>query len=519
MEKKEPAPGAAATNNNNNKPTTTLNLDNEPKYYYPDRLADMREVASGYDRWKDWAVMTGLAVVLPSLFIATLLKWTQTSSIFALKDRIHFAIVEALAEHPSNTYLLFSVIVCFFLLVLLFTSIYFLRMKSTVYLLDFATYQPPDELKMPHDKFMVRTREVGWFTEESCEFQEKILYRTGLGNETYFPPGIQAVPPVLGLDAARKEAEMVLFGCMDELFKKTKLQPKDIDILIVNCSLFCPTPSLAAMVINKYKLRSNIKSFNLSGMGCSASVVAVDLAKDLLQAHRNSIAIVLSTENITQNWYTGNERAMLVQNTLFRMGGAGIMLTNRSSDKYRSKYRLFCTVRVTKANDAGFNSIYQIEDPTGKKGMRLAPGRELMAVMGDALKTNLSTMGPMVLPWSEQIKFFVNLCYRKAFPAKKLPAYVPDFKLAFQHFCIHAGGRAVIDGLEQNLSLTPYDVEPSRATLYRYGNTSSSSIWYELNFIERTHKVRKGDKVWQIAIGSGFKCNSAVWVANRTISQ
>lgn len=155
-----------------------------------------------------------------------------------------------------------------------------------------------------------------------------------------------------------------------------------------------------------------------------------------------------------------------------------------------------------------------------------------MAVMGDALKTNLSTMGPMVLPWSEQIKFFINLCARKMFPAKKIPAYVPDFKLAFQHFCIHAGGRAVIDGLEQNLSLSPYDVEPSRATLYRYvlqfvttvltyhhryGNTSSSSIWYELNFIERTHNVRRGDKVWQIAIGSGFKCNSAVWVANRSI--
>ena len=54
-------------------------------------------------------------------------------------------------------------------------------------------------------------------------------------------------------------------------------------------------------------------------------------------------------------------------------------------------------------------------------------------------------------------------------------------------------------------------MEPSRATLYRYGNTSSSSIWYELQFIERSGKLKKGDKVWQIAVGSGFKCNSAVW--------
>jgi 3-ketoacyl-CoA synthase len=59
-------------------------------------------------------------------------------------------------------------------------------------------------------------------------------------------------------------------------------------------------------MINKYKMRSDIKSFNLSGMGCSAGVISIDLAKDLLQVHRNSLALVISTENITQNWYTGN---------------------------------------------------------------------------------------------------------------------------------------------------------------------------------------------------------------------
>lgn len=55
-------------------------------------------------------------------------------------------------------------------------------------------------------------------------------------------------------------------------------------------------------------MRSDIKSFNLSGMGCSASLISIELAKDLLQVYRNSYAVVLSTENITQNWYPGNEK-------------------------------------------------------------------------------------------------------------------------------------------------------------------------------------------------------------------
>jgi predicted naringenin-chalcone synthase len=87
---------------------------------------------------------------------------------------------------------------------------------------------------------------------------------------------------------------------------------------------------------------------------------------------------------------------------------------------------------------------------------------------------------------------------------------------ARQNALAPAGGRGVIDEIEKQLALTDAMVEPSRAVLYRYGNISSSSIWYVLSYIESTGGgVRKGDRVWQLGFGSGFKCNSAVWVAKR----
>jgi hypothetical protein len=46
---------------------------------------------------------------------------------------------------------------------------------------------------------------------------------------------------------------------------------------------------------------------------------------------------------------------------------------------------------------------------------------------------------------------------------------------------------------------------------------TSTSIWYVLAFIESHRGVRRGDKVWQLGFGSGFKCNSAVWVARKRI--
>jgi hypothetical protein len=46
--------------------------------------------------------------------------------------------------------------------------------------------------------------------------------------------------------------------------------------------------------------------------------------------------------------------------------------------------------------------------------------------------------------------------------------YVPDFKRGIDHWCIHAGGRAVVDGVGENLKLGERQIEPSRATLYKW---------------------------------------------------
>jgi len=139
---------------------------------------------------------------------------------------------------------------------------------------------------------------------------------------------------------------------VEKLLVSTSFKPRDVDFLIVNCSLYCPTPSLTQSVARRFRFRTDVRSYNLGGMGCSAGLISIDLAKQLLENRPGSMALVISLEEITQNLYMGNKKSMLLQNTLFRCGGSAVLLSNKPLDGFRAKYKLLHTVRVQETSDA-----------------------------------------------------------------------------------------------------------------------------------------------------------------------
>ncbi|KAI8473024.1 MAG: FAE1/Type III polyketide synthase-like protein-domain-containing protein [Monoraphidium minutum] len=388
--------------------------------------------------------------------------------------------------------------------------------RRRVLLVDYSVYRAPESWKVSKKEYDAIVASTKNFSPESLQFMSKVLQRSGLGDETYAPPSLTNVPMSLNMGASRLEFEAVAFGAVKDLLNKVNVSPKQIGVVITNSSLFNTTPSLSASIMNHFGMGSSTINYNLGGMGCSAGVIATDLASQMLQIFPNSYALVVSTENLTYNWYPGTNRGMLVTNTIFRVGGAALLLSNKPKDGRRAKYELQHVVRTNlAANDAAYNCVIEVEDEDGVRGVRLA--KELMSVAGMALKSNITRLGPKVLPLSEQLIFGANMVARKLYGSKKVKQYVPNFKKAFNHICIHTGGRAVIDEIEKQLSLGREAIEPSRAALFRYGNVSSSSIWYVLAYIETFRGLRKGETVWQLGFGSGFKCNSAVWKANRRV--
>jgi 3-ketoacyl-CoA synthase len=107
-------------------------------------------------------------------------------------------------------------------------------------------------------------------------------------------------------------------------------------------------------------------------MGCSASIVAIDLVQHLFKSYKNVFAIVVSTESLGSIWYQGKEKSMMLSNCLFRSGGCSMLFTNNSASKHQAIFRLKHVVRThLGSNDEAYGCCIQVTDDLGYKGFSL----------------------------------------------------------------------------------------------------------------------------------------------------
>ncbi|XP_068665856.1 3-ketoacyl-CoA synthase 3-like [Aristolochia californica] len=403
--------------------------------------------------------------------------------------------------------------------VFIFRALYEKWRNQSCYIVEYVCFKPSDDRKLNTQlsgEIVMRNKNLG---KDELHFLLKVIVLSGLGEETYGPRNIIAQARgeenqerlreyMLSLGDGISEMEEFMYATLDELFSKTCVSPMEVDVLVVNISLFSPVPSLSSRIVNRYKMREDVRVFNLSGMGCSASLISIDIVQNIFKSHPNKLAIVVTSESIGPNWYAGNEKSMILANCLFRSGGCAILLSNNRAHADRAKLRLKCLVRThLGAADDAYQCAMQTEDNVGRLGVFLS--RDIPKAATRAFFQNLKTLAPKELP----LKQLLLLLLRQA---KRDQAGV-DFKSGVDHFCLHPGGKAVIDGVGRSLGLSEYDLEPARMTLHRFGNTSASSLWYVLGYMEAKRRLKKGQRVLMISFGSGFKCNSSVWEVTKDL--
>ncbi|XP_047051957.1 3-ketoacyl-CoA synthase 4-like [Lolium rigidum] len=397
--------------------------------------------------------------------------------------------------------------------------------RADINLVDFAYLRPPRRLRVTTPALLEHFRLIGCFDDGSVEFMSRVVEASGMCDETYFPPSLHRIPPSATHADAMHEVGALFFPTLDELFAKTGVLPSAVGALVVSCSGFCPAPSLAAVIVNRYGMRGDVKAFSLSGMGCSAGVVGVDVARGVLRAHDGAVqyAVVVSAEIVTVGWYAGKDPSKLLLNCFFRTGCSAALLSNSNAVAAGppTKYRLVALTRTNLvADDHGYASALREEDDEGITGFSI--GRGLGGVAQDLLRAHLSALGAEILPWHEKLRYAAALVRfhfnHRQNNTKKLPEEdgqdtvpKPNFLAAAKHLCLPAPGMPMIRMLAEGLGVGDREAEAALGTFQRFGNQSAASLWYQLAYHEAKGRVRRGDRVWQLGMGSGPKANSAVW--------
>lgn len=183
--------------------------------------------------------------------------------------------------------------------------------------------------------------------------------------------------------AALAEMRSTLGGALRLLMQQSGLEPEDIDIVFTTSTMFSPCPSLSSMLVNEFKLRPDVTTLSVSGMGCSFGVVGVGAVRDLMLGRLAQLkrergggplqrlmrlfspsssskkktsqkdggnssrsknkknpsgagvvnAVFLTGECTTKGIYLGKDRAMLTSTALMRQGAAAAWLSTSARPK------------------------------------------------------------------------------------------------------------------------------------------------------------------------------------------
>jgi alkylresorcinol/alkylpyrone synthase len=250
----------------------------------------------------------------------------------------------------------------------------------------------------------------------------------------------------------------------------------EIDHLFLVTVTGIATPSLDARLINRLKLRTDLKRTPIFGLGCLAGAAGLARAADSLRAFPSQTAALLSVELCSLTLQREDLSVTnIIASGLFGDGAAAVVLkgaehpsANRAAPRVVASRSVFYpdTERIMGWDvvDAGFKVVLSAKVP------QLVRRHLQRDVDGFLAEHGLS-------------------------------------RARIRHWVAHTGGPKVLDAVEQSLELPPRALERSWASLRELGNLSSASVLFVLGELLQApdgERAEPGDLGVLLAMGPGF---------------
>ncbi|MEO5967199.1 MAG: type III polyketide synthase [Ferruginibacter sp.] len=239
-------------------------------------------------------------------------------------------------------------------------------------------------------------------------------------------------------------------------------------LITVSCTGMS-APGIDLQIIEKLKLPRETIRLSVNFMGCYAAVHGLKIADAFCKADKDANVIVVCTELCTIHFQKEITPDNITSSLLFGDGCAAVLVNN--------------------SNEIGINldSFYSEISQDGEKDMA-------WQLSGSGFLMTLSGYVPELINQD-----FKKICTRALNKTSKQIENVT-------HWCIHPGGKKIIEAIEKSLSKSKEDFKYSYEVLKDYGNMSSPTILFVLEKIFNELKEKNNEQalIFAAAFGPGL---------------
>lgn len=341
---------------------------------------------------------------------------------------------------------------------------------------------PPHDI---HDGFVAYARTMLREVDQVRLF-DRVVRRCGIAHRFSFLPIVSH--PVSAIDAAgfyergnfpttsqrmeRYEPQALVLAL--QAIEELKIG-REIDgithLIVASCTGFS-APGLDIQLAKRLGLADGIERLMIGFMGCSAAVPALRAAHHIVRSEPSARVLVVNLELCTLHLQETDDLEAMLSFLLFGDGCAAALV---SGDESGIAFEDFRSVILPDSDDL-------ITWKIGDQGFDMHLSGKVPNRISQALRQEL------VRPDSNGILH-------------------GEGTQAIDVWAIHAGGKTILDAVEQGLSLAAHSLDHSRSVLRDFGNMSSATILFVLERLLKTGLRRA--RGMAMAFGPGMVAETA----------
>ena len=247
-----------------------------------------------------------------------------------------------------------------------------------------------------------------------------------------------------------------------------KFPAKTISHLITVSCTGMSAPGLDIELVERLNLAPTIFRTSVNFMGCYAAIHALKLADIICKADKSANVMIVCTELCTLHFQKEYSVDNITSSMLFSDGSAAIMVSGDEEDTGLTIENFYSTVTLHGKKDMAWE--------LSSKGFLMT----LSSYVSDLIEENFDELT------------------RNALTAAGIG------KDDITHWCIHPGGKKILEAVHNSLQFTNGQLQPCYDVLKKYGNMSSPTVLFVLQEIMEALDAQTPAKIFGAAFGPGL---------------